>query len=194
MHRGRLHRFRQTLRVEQHLRRVVGVMQMHVHGHVVDRRLVDAAVDMLEGRLMRELLRRKRRLLVHVERIEVRKRLLHGLRHMRVESMECAALMTGIQGAFRGGEGERSAQAHPESGRMQVAGLVVVQGARPARGGRVVAWHLVGEHIEALAVRIHHRRRQARGAEVPVLVGVSVGGVRILEIVRLSVNGSGAHC
>lgn len=38
---------------------------------------------------------------------------------------------------------------------MQVAGLVVVEGVGPSRRRRVVAGHLVGEHVEVVAVGIH---------------------------------------
>lgn len=187
MHNWRLHRFRQTLRVKQHFSRMMRMVQVHIHGHVIDRRLVDAAIDVIECRLMRELLRRKRRLLVHVERVEIRERLLNMLRHMRIVPLECSALMASMQGAFGRGKRQRSAQSHSKARSVQVASLVVVQCAGTSRRWRIIAGNLVGEHVETLAVRIHHGRCETRCAKGPLLVRVSLCGVRILEIVRLSV-------
>ena len=80
------------------------MVHMHIHRHIFDWRLVDVRIHMVE-RLMRELLRRKSMLVVHVERIEVRERLLlHVLLHVRMEPVESSGLMTGIQGAFRSGK------------------------------------------------------------------------------------------
>lgn len=80
------------------------VMHVEIHCHIFDRRLIDATIEMIESWLVREMLRWKRWLLVHVERIEVREWLLHGLMQVRIEPVECSALMTGIHGAFRGGK------------------------------------------------------------------------------------------
>lgn len=81
------------------------VVDMHIHSHVINRRLVNLAVHMVERRLMREMLRRKSLLVVHLEWIEILERLVvHLLLHVRVESVKCNALMAGMQGAFRGGK------------------------------------------------------------------------------------------
>lgn len=81
------------------------VVDMHIHSHVINRRLVNLAIHMVKRRLMREMLRRKSLLVVHLEWIEILERLvLHLLLHVRVESVKCNALMAGMQGAFRGGK------------------------------------------------------------------------------------------
>jgi hypothetical protein len=61
----------------------------------------------------------------------------------------------------------------------------VIEGVGAPGGGRIVTRH-VGEHVEAVTVRIHEGRSQARSSKRPGLHGGAGSGVGMLDIVRLT--------
>lgn len=116
-------------------------------------------------------------LLVERERVgiveEVRSDCMSGKPvHWRVRSV------AGVKFAFRCRHRERRAQAHAETGGVEVAGLIVVERVRATGRWRVIAWRLVGEAAEGKAVRIQQRR-----SEAPWLLGAPGRGVQVLDVV-----------
>lgn len=79
-----------------------------------------------------------------------------GSQSVRVKALEVRIRrsLAGVDGAFRGGEGEGCAKTEAESRRVQVSSLAMVQRIGTARRRRIVARRLVGEGGECKAVGI----------------------------------------
>jgi len=144
------------VRLECQLWRLVLVLHRCLHAELVDGRVVSRAIHAFKSRMMGEVVRWEP-MLLHLKRVDfVERLLLHMLREMRLEPVVGSDLMTGMQGAFRGWQRERSAETKPEPRRMEITGLMVVDRIRATWRRSVVARHLVREHVEAVAVGIHY--------------------------------------
>jgi hypothetical protein len=87
--------------MEQHLWGFVWMVHVHVHVDIVDRRRIQGRCMLVEKRLVRKVLGWETRLVMHVERVDVLKRLMGELRlHMVLECIEGRRLMASIQGSF----------------------------------------------------------------------------------------------
>ena len=137
--------------------------------------------------MVREMMRRKCMLLLHMKRVDVLELLmLHVLRNMRMVGVEGMHLLTSMQATFRRWHGQWSAKTtHDEPRSVKVAGLTVEKCVRAAWSGCVVARHLICEHVEAVAVWVHHGWCQAGTAKIPCLMGSSSVRVCILHVVAL---------
>lgn len=105
---------------------------------------------------------------------------------MRIEALEVriGRGLASVDGAFRGGEGERCAKTKAEARRVQVAGLAMVQRVGAARRRRVVARRLVGKGGKCKAVGV-----EQRGRESPWLVVSARGGILVFDVVGVARSG-----
>lgn len=130
-------------------------------------------------------------LLLHLERIDIVKRrlLLHMLRNLGVETLHGSGSLASMQRVFRGWHRQRRVESHSVARSVEVTGMLTVVKCVGAAGRRrVVARHLVREHVEAMAVRVHHGGCETRSAKVPWLVGSTRSGVGILDVALLGLN------
>lgn len=155
----------ETLRVHEHLRRLVlrVVRRIHVHGQVAQRRVVQRwtfeRLLVVKRRRCKGLRWRLRVSLVHLEWVDIlERRMLHLRCELWVESVEGSDLMSSMQGAFGSWQRKRCADAHVERRRVEITGLRVINRVGTTWSGSVVAGHVVRKHAEPVVVGIHEGR------------------------------------